>query len=39
LVLRVILFIIIIIIIIISCCNWVFTRWQQCYTSTDTTIQ
>jgi hypothetical protein len=31
--------IIIIIIIIISYCNWVFTRWQQSYTSTDTTIQ
>jgi hypothetical protein len=29
----------IIIIIIISYCNWVFTRWQQPYTSTDTTIQ
>jgi hypothetical protein len=30
---------IIIIIIIISYCNWVFTQWQQSYTSTDTTIQ
>jgi hypothetical protein len=31
--------IIIIIIIIISYCSWVFTPWQQSYTSTDTTIQ
>jgi hypothetical protein len=31
--------IIIIIIIIISYCNLVFTRWQQPYTSTNTTIQ
>jgi hypothetical protein len=35
----IIIIIIIIVVIIITYCNWVFTRWQQSYTSTDTTIQ